>query len=340
MADSPYPRSRNVERLARVALGRKRLSNVLQRHIVAPMRTLEQKISDAGPTNQRIDPHLLTIARAQLEEAGRVLPRQRRGMAWYHLDDASPLQVEERLAELGPLHDRTSAQAFTMRVGQTLEIAVYRALTGQSLQFLGAFPDLDEHDDSTPYSKEEPPKFLSGKSMPGDMRLDFVVLHPTAGPVGIEAKNIREWLYPNRREIVDLLHKCCSVDAVPVLIARRISYSTFSILHATGVLVHQTFNQLYPASDAELASLVQQKHLLGYHDVRVGNLPDRRLTKFLQKDLPVLIPPARERFSAYKDLLWRYGRGEISYSEFAWRVRQREQGGEEDERPDEDWLPF
>jgi hypothetical protein len=261
-------------------------------------------------------------------------------MAWYHLPDAPAGLLTDRLAVLGPVHDRTSAQEFTLRSGQTLEIAIYRALRDQPLPFLGAFPDLEDHDDSTLYSKEEPPKVLSGRALPGDMRLDFVVLHPTAGPAGIEAKNVREWLYPNRREIIDLLHKCCAVDAVPVLIARRISYSTFSILHVTGVLVHQTFNQRYPFSDAELAGLVQQKDLLGYHDVRVGHEPDRRLVKFLHEDLPSLIPAARERFSKYKDLLLRYGTREIDYPEFAWRVRQRDRGQPEDKPPEGDWTPF
>ena len=56
------------------------------------------------------------------------------------------------------------------------------------------------------------------------------------------------------------------------------------------------------------------------HDVRTGNHPDPRLLKFLHHDLPSLIPAARERFDAYKGLLWRYGSGKIDYSEFAWRA--------------------
>ena len=36
---------------------------------------------------------------------------------------------------------------------------------------------------------------------------------------GIEVKNIREWLYPNREEVRELLLKCCTLNVVPVLIA-------------------------------------------------------------------------------------------------------------------------
>jgi hypothetical protein len=340
MGSESHSRTREEQRLHRTALARKRLASVLRRHGVASMRTLEQKISDAGPTNQRIDPHLLTLARGEMAKVGQLVAQKRHGMPWYHLAETAPAEVDRRLDELGSVHDQTTEPDFTLRMGQTLEIAIFRALSTGSMYFLGAYPDLEEHDDSSLYSQEEPPHMFSGKALPGDMRLDFLTIHPTAGPAGLEAKNIREWLYPDRDEVSDLLHKCCSIDAVPVLIARRMSYSTFSVLHATGVIVHQNFNQHYPQADAELAVLARDKNLLGYHDIRVGNQPDARLEKFLLKDLPALLPAARKRFSVYQDLLARYGSGEIRYPEFAWRVRQREAGREEDEPPEKDWKPF
>ena len=50
-------------RADRELLAAKRLRNVLRVHGVATDRTLEQKISDAGPFDQRIDPHVLTDVR-------------------------------------------------------------------------------------------------------------------------------------------------------------------------------------------------------------------------------------------------------------------------------------
>jgi hypothetical protein len=47
-----------------------RLRNILGRHTVATMRILEQKISDSGPFNQRMDPHILTDARKALFQKG------------------------------------------------------------------------------------------------------------------------------------------------------------------------------------------------------------------------------------------------------------------------------
>ena len=171
---------------------------------------------------------------------------------------------------------------------------------------------------------------LSGRQIPSGKTLDFLVHHPQAGYAGLEIKNIREWLYPDRSEIREMLFKCCSLDVVPVLIARRIHYSTFSVLNPCGVIIHQTFNQVYPKSGKELADKVKDRTLLGYHDVRVGNEPDARLTGFINDHLPVLLSKAKQHFDIFKDLLYAYGNGEQSYKSFAARVKRRLRGESED----------
>lgn len=295
------------------------------------MRTLEQKISDAGPYNQRIDPHLLTIARKELETSGQLSTIREHGTPWHHLTGHPPTEVAARLAEQASISRRIGRQQFTMRVGQALEIAVYRALRRQThLEYFGAFIDLDGHDDATRYRKEEPPSNISGHRMPGDLSLDFLVYSPDGGFAGLEVKNIREWIYPDREEVTSLIHKCCAFDAVPVLICRRYAYSTYSVLSRCGVLLHQCYNQLYPSADAELAALARDKKMLGFHDIRLGNEPDRRLEKFIGQDLPALLPSARARFDEYKDLLCDYGSGSMGYDEFAGRALRRSRGENED----------
>jgi hypothetical protein len=219
-------------------LAAKRLHNILRAHVVATARILEQKISDAGPANQRIDPHILTDARSVLENSGIIKRTMVTGIPWYYLASTNPTAVEASLGELAPLHSRTQHHTFTQLVGQALEIAVFRALLSQNtLHYFGHFHDLDAHDDSTLYRKEEPPSSLSGRQIPGGKKLDFLVQHPQAGYAGIEVKNIREWMHPDREEIREMLFKCCSLDVVPVLIVRRFAYSTFSVLHDCGVIV-------------------------------------------------------------------------------------------------------
>ena len=320
----------------RLALACRRLLRVLGRHGVATARTLEQKISDAGPGDQRIDPHVLTTARRQLIKEGEVVRLKRENTSWFHLASTPEEILRSRLNEQLPVFKAVHTENFTKRLGQALEIAIFRALMQQDfLVHLGGFADLDDHDDSTLYSREEPPRSLSGRRLPGKKLLDFICVHPECGGVAVEAKNVRPWLYPHQEEVVDLIAKAVALDCVPVLIARRIPFVTFRLLLVCGVVMHQTYNQLYPAANRHLADRARDRRLLGYHDIRVGNQPDARLVKFIGANLPSVLPGARERFDRYKDLLADYGNRSIRYREFAARVRRRSQGTDEDR--DIDW---
>lgn len=207
------------------------------------------------------------------------------------------------------IHDKQ----FTLRLGQTLEIAIYKALTSQTtLTFLGGFSDLDSHDDDLLYTKIEPPAMVSGTTDPLDRRFDFLIIHPSAGLAGIEAKNTRQWLYPEHTELRKLLNKACRLDSVPVLIARRFPFITFNLIVQAGGLVHQVFNQLFPSADVRLAQQAAHKDLLGFHDIRVGNEPDARLLKFIHTDLPQLLPAARETFNKYKPLLLKFSESQLT----------------------------
>lgn len=327
----------------RAALATQRLVRNLEALGVANARTLEMKISDSGPMGQRINPHVLTKVRNDLVKAGHLVKVEGQ---WFHRQNEKKDRVDERLALLKPLYAETVNGSFTRRMGQTLEIAIHQALEKGHMEFLGGFLDLDAHDDSSMYSKEEPPLRFSGKKMPGDKRFDFLGFHPTAGTIGIEAKNVREWLYPNRAEIKDLLLKAVVSDSLPVLIARRVPYVTRRLLESCGVMIFETYNQLYPYADADLAARVLQKDLLGYHDVRIGNEPSPQLIQFLTKTLPDEAEDFRDRFEKYKDLLTGFADGSLYYASFAARVRRREDGTSEDsdgepegEDPDDYYEP-
>ena len=92
----------------RWVLGQKRLKNVLKRHGVANQRTLEQKISDAGPSDQRINPHILTNSLHHLieetEEISKIQPSG--NVPWYHLADADETLVRQRLEEQLPIYEQ------------------------------------------------------------------------------------------------------------------------------------------------------------------------------------------------------------------------------------------
>lgn len=320
----PSPRPVDREELAE-----KRIRNVLREHVIVTARTLEQKISDAGPGPMRIDPHVLGGARKKLIDEGVVRKLKLKDTPWFHLTAASKTSVEKKLALVQPVHDRMMQKDVLMRVGQTLEIAVFKALVSSDhFETLGSYTDLDDHDDSSLYVKEEPPSSIGRRRSPG--KLDFIVIGANREMAGLEVKNIREWIYPNRKEIMYMLDKCTALNIIPVLIARRIPYVTFKLLNACGAIVHQTYNQFFPETEAELAAKVRDKNLLGYHDVRTGNEPDERLNKFIKVNLPKLIESRRPVFDEYKDLLRYFGTGQMPYAEFAARVRRRLNGLPED----------
>ena len=303
------------------------------------MRTLEQKISDAGPYNQRIEPLHLTKARKELEDLGTIIQEYRQTGPWYRLSTTPEKEWKKRLDQVEPILERWQSGTQHMAVGKTLEIAVYRALLMEcpdhGLEFLGAFQGQDSSNPKD-WKKIEPPNMISGESLTGDKNLDFVLFHGEAGVAGIEVKNIREWIYPNSEEMRTLLKNCCNLNAVPVMVCRRYAYATFSVLNRCGVILYQNYNQLLPDSMRDLAALARDKELLGYHDIRLGNEPNQRLRRFIGK-LPSLLPEARDRFAEYKDLLEEFASGSMSYEEFAARSRRREQGEPEDHDWSEDY---
>lgn len=82
--------------------------------------------------------------------------------------------------------------------------------------------------------------------------------------------------------------------------------------------------------DRSVAEQARDRMLLGFHDIRIGNAPDNRLTKFIGINLPSVLPEARDRFDAFYDLLGAFGNADIGYEEFAARVRRRNAGEDED----------
>jgi len=69
-------------------------------------------------------------------------------------------------------------------------------------------------------------KLRSGPGRPPD--LDFIAEIPCQKYVGVEVKNRLE--YPKKREICDLINLCACLNLKPLLVARRVHPSVFSIV--------------------------------------------------------------------------------------------------------------
>jgi hypothetical protein len=88
----------------RLALAMRRVSMVLKTNRVCSLRTLESKISDAGPYGMRVDPHVITKALKELYALGEVVLVRRATGNWYRLPSVRKAEYEKRLAELEPIH--------------------------------------------------------------------------------------------------------------------------------------------------------------------------------------------------------------------------------------------
>ena len=322
-----------------LALAKSRLRDVLSHRVAATARILEHEICD--PVGQPLEPRTLGMARKTLVRDGDLVEivGTNDDPSWFHLPDALETGVQARLATLRRVLRALSKTAVSHRRGQCLELAIFRALGAQSnAHYFGRFPDFDPSVSKrrSRYHKEEPPSHIGDRAIPREGRLDFLYLHPAAGFAGVEAKNVREWIYPGADEIKELLVKCVALDCVPVLVARRLPRATFEVLGECGAILHQTINQLYHVTDKDLADRAKQQDSLGFDDIQVGDEPDARLLSFIGTTLPELLPDARTRFDKFQDLLAAYADGEIHYREFAGRVRRRGVGKKEADWEDDD----
>jgi hypothetical protein len=335
-----------MNRAERIILGRSRIIRNLERLTIANWRTLEQKVSDAGPNHMRVDPHLLTQSKKGLIAEKRIIPITDRQVEWYALQETPDVAIERRLRELRPIHRALSNKNVAKRLGDSLEIAFFLAAKDcPDYDLLGGFDLSQRKGNAHLYEKDEPGASIRGKRISGHRKLDFILRYPD-GYAGVEIKNIREWIYPDRPEVKEMLQKCLELDAIPILLARRIHISTFFVLNKCGVILWQNFNQLYADIDEEIAIQAKHKDKLGYHDIRIGHQPDRKMIQFANVGLPTALPAARQKFEEYKDLLTKYAFGEYTYKQFAGIAKLRSHGFSEDLEPyqeddafrDEDYL--
>ena len=155
------------------------------------------------------------------------------------------------------------------------------------------------------YKKTPPPKNIGPRATLKEA--GFFQFGHDVGPLCIECKNYREWTYPAHGIIKDLITKAAELDAVPVLIARRLHYTTrTNFLHPAGIIAHESLFQYYPADQAELAEKAKHKDLLGFTDVTASEEPHSRTVTFFTQSLPVIVEQMARRWTTHKQALVDY----------------------------------
>ena len=333
-------RARGPEALERVQIAMSRLPNVLETNSVANLRTLEQKISDQGPEDQRVDPHLLRLAllevvstRKQIKE---IKPSDSH-VSWYANAGHDKKTVSVKLATLIPIYEKVAHGGFPNLIGDALEIVVFRCLQAAvsadpRCSFLGSIDYNGRTDKHGRFKKIDPPLHFMHGTAHGPV--DFIFTHPNIGPLLVECKNVREWLYPDDGKIKELLRKSCSTGAVPLIVSRRIHYTTVTnLLEPAGIIAHQSYYQYYPDDDASLIAEVQNKRGLGFSDVRSWKNPHARTGRFFNSLLPDFGEEMAKRFRKNKAVLKEYADGDISRAELYRAIGSPASGFSNDDLP-------
>jgi hypothetical protein len=200
----------------------------------------------------RLEPHILAQARTRLLEAGALI------------EDSATLNGREVTAYLDgaglagrrtrAIRDEAQAKRRLYRTylgwtaNSTLCGHVAERVVVQSLESLAGL------------SLWLPPEMraghirqLRGRPLPGGPLdaagfIPFDVNDPGAGMAAfaIEVKNIRGWLYPWSHEVWDLLAKLGTFpDVVPILVARRVHFTTFRMFKDIGALAFDARRQWF-----------------------------------------------------------------------------------------------
>jgi len=302
-----------------IDLGKKRILSILEQYRISYSKHLEIKISEAGPYNQRVEPVLLNdaLAALQLEKGIQVLT-------------TSPIKIFGDL-NYGRPGDPARFKAFQdwynlylqcsqheHLCGLMLERLIYQAvLHSGKYHVLGTGPLYT--DDGTLFKpKGAEQLFLSGKAIYGadsGNGLDLLLIHKETNiPIGIEAKNIREWQYPASSNIWRLIARACTLECLPVFAARKISYlSRAGLFHHVGIMGFETqFQYFHPKVKAfskyRFEERVIDKTRLGFADIKIPKRDEtpNHFNQFIGKILPDNVEEYYSRFMHYLPLLKKY----------------------------------
>ena len=267
-----------------------------------------------------VDPHLIGLAIVDLLELNRLRGHQHSGFnAWYANPGTPEQRVNTRLAELGPLYASISGSGFGNLTGDALELIVFKILDRIFQQnaryaYQGYFHLDRPKNPQGRYHKTQPPKTIGRNTTTKEA--DFLQFGHTAGPLCIECKNYREWIYPHHAVIRETIIKAVELGAIPVLICRRFHYTTIhNFLEPAGIIAHESLYQYFPEDHAELAARVKNARSLGFTDVTATEEPHPRTVQFFERHVPRVIDQMAERWTNNKDALLEYANGDLNLAQ-------------------------
>jgi hypothetical protein len=185
-------------------LAQYRVRRVLRRRIAATIRQLEVKICESGPAHIRPQPHILSHALTTLVRDG-VLKTHK-----------APKQQRDREETVFYAYGALPDQLILDRINKLLVPYRTHRMCADRNEWCSdileqiVVASFDAQGDYIPLGRP-----------PADRPLDAAYQHrPTDICLGIEVKNVREWIYPSSERVWPMLSKCAELDYVPLLVAR------------------------------------------------------------------------------------------------------------------------
>lgn len=310
------------EALARIATAKRRIQSVLDRDTTACQKTLEQKISEQGPREMRVDPHLIGRAIVDLSELNRLITNNHPAtghVGWFSNPGRAAAEVTARVDFLAPLYASVSGHGFGNLSGDALEVIVWKALREvqareRRFAYQGHFDLTRPKNRQGRYHRVHPPKTMGEHTTQKEG--DFFQFGHAAGSLCIECKNYREWIYPDHGIIKELIIKASDLGMIPVLVARRLHYTTRNnLLYPAGIIAHESLYQYYPADHADLAAQVRHARNLGFTDVLSIEEPHARTRRFFSELLPSIVPAMAAKWTRNIDALVAFANDEIKLHE-------------------------
>lgn len=135
--------------------------------------------------------------------------------------------------------------------------------------------------------------------------------------IGIEVKNIREWIYPESVEIWKAIKACLDLHCIPIIISRAFHYTSFYFFRSIGILGHETQKQYFAydfCNDPVFQSIKDElyfKDMTPWKVTKKGIKLDSDVVKFLSYTLPKMIERTSYQFELNNPLLLQYATGPL-----------------------------
>lgn len=305
----------------------KRIQNILEKRRISYSSHLEIKISEAGPSWMRAEPHIISNALRNMVLEGQITKYTPPNLT---SSGSNPTFYT-------PLNFKGAADASRSRFfvewrnlflwatqrseycGHMLEKIIFDSVlqTGK-YHVLGSAPGYGEDGNLVKSAGSEILDYQGKRIYKGDSGsgFDLFIIHKSTNtPIGIEAKNIREWIYPASEEVWRAIARACTLECLPVLVARKISFiSKAGFFSKFGILGFET-NFQYMAQKVQADSnysfkdKVIHKDKLGFADIKLVKPKDSapaHIVNFFENILDQNAEIYFERFMQHKDLLKKY----------------------------------